>query len=204
MFVSKKSLLVVSALFMLIQSVCFADIMGSRFKIAESEEEFDVTYCVTPWMKIKEVEPNESLAVTQAFEISAGDLDAELYYTLFTDVGGDEDSLGLDYAMWVYICINNAAGYDVDLDSLSWYNDSDVQDEFNGDFGCTGTIPYPVSDYANGHNWMMTDFFYKHGQGLVMRSFLFDDLAFIGLTEDSFVPEKSLWMANFHTFEFMD
>lgn len=202
--ISKKSLSAVFAVFVMIQSFCSAEIMGSRFKITESEKEFDVMYYVTPEMKVKEVTQNDDVAITQAFEISKDNIKADVYYSLFTDTGGAEESLMMDYVMWVFMCVNNSVGYEVDLEALSVFNNSDVQQEFNGDFGCTGFFQNPVSDYANGHQYMMVEFFYKQNQGLVMRSFLFDDIGFMGITEDGHMSPDSLWLANYHTFEFME
>ena len=37
-----------------------------------------------------------------------------------------------------------------------------------------------------------------------MRVFLFNDLEFIGITENGQLSPDSAWLANYHTFEFME
>ena len=51
---------------------------------------------------------------------------------------------------------------------------------------------------------MMVEFFCKEKQGVVMRVFLFNDLAFIGINENGQLSPDSTWFANYHTFEFME
>ena len=51
---------------------------------------------------------------------------------------------------------------------------------------------------------MMVEFFCKENQGVVMRVFLFNDLEFIGINENGQISPDSLWLANYHTFEFME
>ena len=101
------------------------------------------------------------------------------------------------------MCVSNITGIDPSEVSLSAFNDADVKQEFNGDFGCTGFFQDPQSDYADGYKYLMVEFFYKNGQGLVMRSFLFNDINFLGLTEQG-ISVDSIWYQNYHTFEFME
>lgn len=182
---------------------CFADIMPGRFKITESESEFDLLYFVTPEMTVIEAEPNEDVNVTQAFLIQKNDIKAEVRYSLFTDTSTNTDDLQMQYAMWVFMCVSNITGIDPSEVSLSTFNDADVKQEFNGDFGCTGFFQDPQSDYAKGYKYMMVEFFYKYGQGLVMRSFLFNDINFLGISDQG-ISADSLWYQNYHTFEFME
>ena len=199
----KNKLLVASLLILLVTAQCFAKIVGSRFKIAESEKEFDVMYYLTEDMTIAENKVNDDVSVTQTFTIDKNGQKAEVRYSLFTDCGEDDSDLQIQYAMWVFMCISNATGFEVPNSAISKFNDDDVKKEFNGDFGCTAFIQDPKSDYASGYKYMMVEFFYKHNQGLVMRSFLFNDMDFIGMTPDG-LSADSIWYANYHTFEFME
>ena len=47
-------------------------------------------------------------------------------------------------------------------------------------------------------------FFYKENQGLVVRTFLFEDIAFLGVTPDGKISEDSAWANNYDSFMFMD
>lgn len=183
---------------------CFAKIKGSRFKITESEKEFDVIYYLTEDMKVLETKQNEDVSVTQTFAISKNNIDAEVRYSLFTDVGEDDSDLKMQYVMQVFMCINNIAGFEVPGSAISSFKDDDVKKEFNGDFGCTAFLQDPESDYAKGYKYMMVEFFCKAKQGIVMRTFLFNDMGFIGINENGQLASDSIWFANYHTFAFME
>lgn len=188
------------AMLLLSALACYGEILQSRFKITESEEEFDVIYYVTEDMKVIPNTDNEDVAVTQSFQLGNG----EMRYSLFTDMGGADDTLQVDYAMWVFMCLSNIAGREVSGNEISGFKDSDVKAEFNGDFGCTTFIMNPASDYSKGYSYMMVEFFYKQKQGLVMRSFLFNDLNFVGITSDGKMNPDNIINRNYHTFKFMD
>ena len=106
--------------------------------------------------------------------------------------------------MLVFICINNIAGYEVPEKWIKYYKDRDVKKEFNGDFGCTAFIKYPQSDYGNDYKYMIVEFFYKENQGVVMRTFLFNDLELMGVNKKGkFLPD-SILLEHYHTFKFME
>ncbi len=183
---------------------CFAKIKGSRFKITESEKEFDVIYYLTEDIKVIDNNQNEDVNVTQTFSITRNKINAEVRYSLFTDIGEDDSDLQMQFAMLVFMCINNIAGFEVPGNSISSFNNDDVKKEFNGDFGCTAFLQDPKSDYAKGYKYMMVEFFCKEKQGVVMRTFLFNDLGFIGINENGQLSPDSIWFANYHTFAFME
>lgn len=183
---------------------CFAIIQGSRFKITESEKEFDVLYFLTEDMKVIDNKQNEDINVTQTFSINKNKINAEVRYSLFTDIGEDDSDLQMQFSMLVFMCINNIAGFEVPGNAISSFKNEDVKKEFNGDFGCTAFLQDPKSDYAKDYKYMMVEFFCKEKQGVVMRVFLFNDLAFIGINENGHLSPDSIWFANYHTFEFME
>ena len=82
---------------------CFAEIMGSRFKVTESEKEFDVLYYLTKDMKVADNNQNEDVNVTQTFSINRENINAEVRYSLFTDIGEDDSDLRMQFAMLVFI-----------------------------------------------------------------------------------------------------
>ena len=200
----KKYLLLLLSLF-ICSSVVNAEIAGSRFKITESQEEFDVAYYVTDDMTVIGAKENDDVAITNSFTIKKNNLSGEVRYSLFTDTGdGDDEDINAQYAMWVFMCLNNIAGYEVDGSNISVFNDDDVKKEFNGDFGCTTFIMDPKSQYGEGYKYMDVEFFYRKGQGLVMRAFLFNDVAFLGLNRDGTMSQDSPLFQNYHTFRFME
>ena len=147
---------------------------------------------------------NNDVSITQSFMIKKNGISGELRYSLFTDVLKDNKDLQIQYAMWVYMCLNNIAGYEIPDNAISVFGENDVKEEFNGNFGCTTFIQNPKSEYGEGYSFMMVEFFYKEKQGLVMRTFLFDDVAFLGMTADGQISSSSPLFTNYHTFRFMD
>mgnify|MGYP003333689091 CR=1 FL=1 len=173
-------------------------------KRKESEEEFDVIYFQTEDMQPVESLENNDVAITQSFSIEKNGYKGELRYSLFTDCGISADDLMVQYGLWSYMCLCNASGYEVPSSEIAQFSNSDVKEEFNGDLGCTAFIPQPQSEYGSGYNFMMVEFFYKKGQGLVMRSFLFNDFEFLGMNSDGSILSDSALFSNYHTFKFME
>ena len=176
-----KRIVLVIVGFITMTNCLTAEIVGSRYKITESENEFDIAYYQTPDMSVIDSKVNNDVDITQSFLISKNNVEGELRYSLFTDMGGNQDDLKIQYAMWVYICANNIAGFDVSDNNFSNFKDADVKSEFNGDFGCNTFIQNPLSDYGDGYKYMMVEFFHKLNQGLVMRVFLFNSVDFLGI-----------------------
>lgn len=199
-----KKQFVLFTLILILSSTCFAKIAGSRFKITESEEEFDLLYIVTEDMTVAENLDNNDVAVTKTFTINKNGLAGEVRYSLFTDIGEDDSNLQIQYFMWVFMCMNNIAGFEVPGNAIANFNNNDVKKEFNGDFGCTAFLQDPKSEYSNGYKYMMVEFFYKAHQGLVMRTFLFNDIEFVGINAEGALSPDSPWFSNYHIFRFME
>lgn len=200
----KKNILILLVLIFTTANFCFGEIAFPRFKITESEEEFDVNYYVTENMKILNPAQNEDLDVTQAFMISKGGISAELRYSLFTDTGGSDKSFNQQYVALVFTTLSNIYGKPFPMGNIKNFNPEDVKKEFNGDFGCTVTFSDFDSDYGKGYKYMNVCFFYKKNQGLVMRAFLTNDLAFFGINADGTYSSDNLMTTYFHSFKFMD
>lgn len=201
-----KKLVMAALVAVVVAAVSFAKIMGARFKPTESEKEFDVLYLVTPDMKAAKVKANKDVHVTQAFKINKNGKKGELRYSLFTDCGdpNDEEDFKVNYALQAITCAFNVVGFEFPAEALTKFNDDDVKNEFNGDLGCTIFIQDPKSEYAKGYKYMTVEFFCKKGQGLVMRSYLFNDIAFVGLNDDGSISPDSPLFTNYYTFKFME
>ena len=79
----KRISFIFCAVFLL--SLSSAEIMKSRFKVTESEKEFDVMYYLTDVLKMTKVEKNDDLHVTQAFEIKKDGINAKVLYSFFIE-----------------------------------------------------------------------------------------------------------------------
>lgn len=188
-------------------SFLFCEINISRYTITKSKKEYDVTYLKTKDMKIIKTQSQESeddVHTTQAFSISHKGTEGKLKYTLFTDNGGDPDKLDFDFYVMVMTTAYNATGESIGIEKFSRFRDEDVKKEFNGDFGCTTFLQNPKSNYAEGYKYMIIEFFCQKEKGLLMRSFLFNDLAFVGINNDGTQNADCAMNANYHTFKFID
>lgn len=200
----KKSLTFAGLLF-LVGTLCFAELAANRFEIARSEEEFDLAYFVPDEMSVLKKTDSEDVFVNQAFKFKRGKIKGELRYSLFKDLGGDPATLNYFYSLCVYMYLRNATGYDISLSNCQSYPDDSVKEEFNADFGSTIMISNPKSNFAKGYSMVAFDFFYKEGQGIVIRSFLFNDLKFLGYNEsDGSMTQDCMYHDYFHSFRFMD
>ena len=199
-----KKYFLLFTLILVLSSNCFAEILGNRFKITESEKEFDLIYYLTEDMDVAENLNNNDVAITKTFTINKNGKSGEVRYSLFTDCDEDDAFLEMQYAMWVFMCINNIARYEVPDNAIRNFKNKDVKKEFNGDFGCTAFLQDPKSEYSKGFKYLMVEFFYKKKQGLVMRTFLFNDIDFIGVKANGKISPDSVLFANYHTFKFME
>ncbi|MCQ2982022.1 MAG: hypothetical protein MJ178_04650 [Treponemataceae bacterium] len=174
------------------------------FSITTDPEEFDLLYYVSPEMR--EIPPldNDDVVVTQAFELRRGNLKGEIRYSLFTDTDTTGTDSELRFAVMSFMCASNIAGYEIPLESIALYNPADVQNEFNADMGCTVMIQKPVTEFGAGYDYVVFDAFYKQGQGFVVRSVLFNDPAFLGLTPQGDMDWTSPFWTHYHGFTFVE
>ena len=175
-----------------------------RFKFTESEKEFDVIYYQTEDMEVAENLANHDLGITKTFTINKNGKSGEVRYSLFTDCGGKKDYLDFQYASTTLLFLYNIAGFEVPWQLIDEYKDKDVKKEFNGDFGCIAFIQDPKSEYAAGFKYMIVESFYKKKQGLVVRTFLFNDIDFVGVNPNGSISPDSPLFSNYHTFRFME
>lgn len=78
-----KKFFLLFTIILVLSSNCFAEIAKSRFKITESENEFDLMYYVTEDMKIIDNLDNNDISITQSFAINKNGKKGELRYSLF-------------------------------------------------------------------------------------------------------------------------
>ena len=142
-------------------------------------EEFDVDIYQYPHMILIENPQSEQLDTVYTF--SNEESSYEIRYTFFKQTISNYPNIKIAFVMCILPIFWNIAGYE--LDNISNFNDSDVKNEFNGDFGSTGFIVDPNSDFGKGYKFIMADFFYKENQGIVVRTILFNDLNFVQLNE---------------------
>lgn len=189
---------------------CFSEIGGVHFKPTESEKEFDVLYNYNQkYMDIIEVKNQNDVSVTQAFrfrDMPDAKYKAEVRYSLFTDTGANPASEQQEFIMYSMTCLMNATGVDIDKIPATFYDNKDeLKKIFNCDYGFTTSIlPGLKTDFCKNFKYVKFDFFYKPGQGIVMRAFLADDLDFWGVNETGKYRNNSPYDYFFDYFRFMD
>lgn len=195
------STLFLTAVFM---SLAIAETLSPRFKITESEEEFDITCYQTPDMKVGKAKKNQEIPTNYLFTLKNGKIKGEIRYTLFTDLGGSDDDLISQILSTVVTTASNISGQDINVEGILEMDSNAVAQIFNADMGLTFTVMNPKSSYAKGFKYMTLEYFYKHDQGLVLRAFLYNDLEFTGFIREDLINDNSLMMKNYATFVFME
>ena len=87
----------------------------------------------------------------------------------------------------------NIAGSEDAIQSVSLFKKDDVRSEFNADYGFTTTVPGKISDFTDAYDYIMINFYYKDGIGIMCQTILFNDL-------DLFNDED--FFQTFHSFKF--
>lgn len=200
----KKSILSTFIILFSLNAVLNAEIAKPRFKNTESEQEFTIKYIETPDMTRIANKENPDIHITRSYAIKRGNNKGELRYSLFTDTGSQKDDAKIQTYVWSTMCLYNMCGFETPKGTLTPYGDNDVKGEFNGTCGFNAYVKNPKSKYAEGYNFLYIDFFYKENQGLVVRTFLFEDTAFLGVTPDGKISADSAWANNFDSFMFID
>ncbi|MCF0242258.1 MAG: hypothetical protein HUK25_06440 [Treponema sp.] len=197
----KKSLISVLVLLFVVSSLS-AEILSSGYIIPKDESEFDVNYYLPKGFEVLEPYENGDLHVTQNFKYSLNGITFEIIYSAFAE-SGTEENRRLKFSGFSYLCALNGTGLDISPDALFAYNDSDVRAEFNGDYGLGLFVENPASEFSKGYPYMLMDFYAKGGQGMIVRTFLFNDLHFV-MNDDGTMNPDSYWMKSYHLFKFKD
>jgi hypothetical protein len=122
----------------------------------------------------------------------------ELRYSLFKKTENNVRNIREVFSIFSTVIIRNIAGYEIDSSNIVFFDDNDVKNEFNGDFGMVAVIVDPVSDYGNGYKYIMLEMFYKNNVGIVARTLLSKDGAIFLDYESQRYDEI------YHSFRFKD
>jgi hypothetical protein len=154
-------------------------------------KEFDVNILQYPYMIQLKNQNSDDFDIVYAF--TDENKSFEIRYAFFTQTETDYKDIKTPYGFCIFPVIMNVAGYDVNSKQVSNFNDSDVNNEFNGNFGTTVFITDPKSEYGKGFKYIMLNLYYKQNQGIVTQSILFNDLNF---------TKTQQFMEVFHSFKF--
>jgi hypothetical protein len=176
------------AVMLLVTSFVFSDILGLPFE----SEEFDVDIMKYEHMVQIKNPDTKDFDTTYAFTNKKKTYQVRYGFLKQTQNGLSLQQIKMPYAVSVMPIMFNIAGFEEGLSSKK-FNDSDVKNEFNGDFGSTVYIQNPKSQYGKGFKHIMLNFFYKENQGIVVQAILFNNLDFLETPE---------FMDVFHSFKF--
>lgn len=195
-------------------TISYAVIGQTHFAPARSAKEANVTFIKMDGLKKTKVPKaaQEQADVTQAYTMQEGDVSGQLRYTLFADTGSEEETFEEEFLMYSLAVAANILEidpYEV-YQGLTFFNPADAQKEFNADIGWNFVKRSPSSAFTEGFDIVSLEAFAKAGSGIVMRTWLCNDVAFFGINREQ--PEEttqedieaSLNSRYYHSFVFKD
>lgn len=162
-------------LFILLSTALFAEItdFAVHYELASSPNDFDVTYFKYDFMKENTVKKASDVVTTQSFSVENNRYEER--FTLFADTGTTEETIKMEYMLFALDYAERVSGKTLHASDFTAFKESDVADEFNGDFGHMCFVVKPTSTYARGYRYLLLEFFCKKNQGIVMRTILTND-----------------------------
>ena len=109
----------------------------------------------------------------------------QLRYSLFKQTAAADSDIMMPYTMFILPMMLNISGGENNVRSTKRFNDNDVKNDFNGDFGTTVFIENPRSDFGKGCQYLMLNFYCKKNHGIVVQSVLFNNTSI--LTDAAFM-----------------
>jgi len=186
-----RKIYLVMALMISIGGMAFAAIASPGFKPGAIDEK-KYFIGIPENMEQIQVKETESQSYDFAFKDKANRY--EIRYIMFVEDGQMAD-VATQAGFWAYLVSMNIAGDEKAIKNASKFKDEDVKAEFDADYGSTIFIADSASDYASGYKYIMANFYYKKGVGLMCQTILFNDLAIVKTEEFNGI---------FHTFKFLE
>ena len=100
----------------------------------------------------------------------------QLRYSLFKQIENTDEDIMMPYSMFILPLMLNISGNESSIRSTQRFNDADVKNDFNGDFGTTVYIERPRSEFGGGYRYLILNFYCKKNQGIVVQSILFNNM----------------------------
>lgn len=200
----KKRVLILSALIFTAASFCFganSSEIIKKFKFVESPEELGIDLLPTKYMKDKENNESQIIKTSKTYKISKSGTSGELRYSFFKDLGSDQKN---DPFVFAQICLRQISGKEkITLEDIKGIKKDDVVSKFNANFAFLTVFDGGKTDYTKGYDYVIAEFYYKNGAGLVMRTFLSNDPEFFGASENG-VNQKCGYKVCQKSFKFKD
>ncbi len=191
----KTSVLLFLFAFCLVKANAQAIPFGAHFRPVTALDRFSINYM--PCREMAQVFPTRKgaeLPVHRAYVAEKGKY--EVWYTLFAEIGTGKKNTTGEYMLYMLNCASLVAGRNITMAEITALNAADVKKNFGADLGYSCFLQLPKSAYAKGFAYVQLHFFYRQGQGFVMRAFLTNDLKTLT------APAKS-YKSAFNSFKFI-
>lgn len=180
---TKKSL---ALIFMLVCASwgAFARIVSPNFEPSSSDGGLEVAYNLPSSFVQYEVpkEQQNEISVNKAFKGNFNGCEGEVRYLFFDETGTNGKP---EITIYESLILMSVAGTRMKVQKRGDYKAVAVKKSFNADSGSFVSIVQPNSSFAAGYKYMYVDFFYKSGQGICARTFLYNDTAFVDGDDNS-------------------
>jgi hypothetical protein len=183
----KKMFGLIILIFISFYSYC--EIVNPGFKPGTIQED---KYLIGIATNVNQIDVNKSISQSYDFAFKDKDDRYEIRYIMFVEDGPIND-IKMQAGFWSYIVTMNIAGDEKAIKNATIYKDEDVKNEFNADYGSFVFIIDSKTDFSNNYKYMLCNYFYKKGVGLMTQCILFKDITQISQNEIGGI---------FHSFKF--
>jgi hypothetical protein len=166
-----------------------AAIMGSLF----SPQSFDVDIIQHPHMVLLDNQKYPEMKVDYTFTDEKKTY--QLRYSLFKQIENTDQDVRMLFSVYILPIMLNISGNEMNNGNITRFDDDDVKNEFNGDFGTAVSIERPQSEFGKGYRYIMMNIYCKKNQGIVAQSILFNNTNILKNRQFDEV---------FHSFKFKD
>lgn len=165
--------------------------------------QFPVVFSASDFVSQEDLPSNLDVPCQIQFGVAQSSGNLISRYTLLQEVKtypnlDDEDlARQLAYEPLLVNYVKALAGRKIEFKNLTRIKDEDARRKFNADFAFTYFVTEPVSRYCEGYHYLMLEFFFKKGTGLVVRGILGNDVM-------DFLMFDAPFMAAYDGFKFED
>lgn len=156
-------------------NLLFSEIIGVHFSNEEFAEDTYVIRYNPEEQRLLEPE----LLQSHRYNYGIEDLNKNylIRYILFSETP-EVVNQELEFSTMALTSLLNIHGSDEYSNNTSAFRPEDVKNEFNADMGFTNFAVDIKSDYAGEYKFIMTNYFYKKGIGVMCQTIQFNDIEF--------------------------
>ena len=182
----------------------FTFVMAMAFSEFTPLNKLAVSYTTDDTMS-KATVPTEAQnieAIACAYDLFYGGSKGELRYCFYSDPSINAANAKVSVQDFAKKHAAKLSGISPATIKTRALKDSDVKNEFNGDFAYSIFLKDVSCPFAGDWTNMSVDYFFKKDSGLVVRIFLFSDMSFMGLLPDRSFFRENAFANYYHSFKF--